>query len=151
MEGYPGPLTAYLHTSHQCWNFRTNLWGLGTEQEEGFRTGPLGYTAWWNWFLGIDSWAFKNTCLEDSSPGAFFRPVTHNFWGYIQHGGIGSCASHLLRYRRQETEVHGGIGSGIFLYVYYFSMARMYSHTSPSTTSRRHHLDDETTTFGYCK
>ncbi len=28
-----------------------------------YRTGPPGYTAWRNWFLGIDSWApkkFKN-------------------------------------------------------------------------------------------
>jgi hypothetical protein len=44
-----------------------------------------------------------------------------------------------------------GFGPGIFLYVPYFSMAGMYSHTSPSATSRRYHLEDETTTFGFSK
>jgi len=37
---------------------------LGTEYELGCYTGPPGYTAWRNWFLGIDSWApykFKNS------------------------------------------------------------------------------------------
>ncbi len=29
---------------------------FGTEKEWGL-TGPTGYTSWWNWFLGIDSWA----------------------------------------------------------------------------------------------
>ncbi len=41
-----------------------DLWELGTEQEQGYRTGPPGYTAWGNWFVGIDSWAslkFKNS------------------------------------------------------------------------------------------
>ncbi len=37
--------------------FLNNLWGLGIEQEEGCRSGPPGYTDWWNLFLGIDSWA----------------------------------------------------------------------------------------------
>ncbi len=44
-------------------------WGLGTEEEEGFRTGPPGYIGWRNSFLGIDSGApytFKNT--GQSSP-----------------------------------------------------------------------------------
>ncbi len=31
------------------------LWGLRTEQEEGYRTGPPGYRQ--NWFLGSDTWA----------------------------------------------------------------------------------------------
>jgi hypothetical protein len=38
--------------------------GLGTEEEEGYRTGPPGYIGWRNSFLGIDSGApytFKNT------------------------------------------------------------------------------------------
>jgi hypothetical protein len=38
--------------------------GLGTEEEEDYRTGPPGYIGWRNSFLGIDSWApqtFKNT------------------------------------------------------------------------------------------
>ncbi len=40
------------------------LWGLGTEEEEGNRTGPPGYIGWRNSFLGIDSgppYTFKNT------------------------------------------------------------------------------------------
>ncbi len=44
--------------------FLKSLWGLGTEEEEGYRTGPPGYIGWWNSFLGIDSGApytFKNT------------------------------------------------------------------------------------------
>jgi hypothetical protein len=41
--------------------FLKSLWGLGTEEEEGYRTG------WRNSFLGIDSGApytFKNTGSE---------------------------------------------------------------------------------------
>jgi hypothetical protein len=44
--------------------FLKSLWGLGTEEEEGYRTGSPGYIGWWNSFLGIDSGAlytFKNT------------------------------------------------------------------------------------------
>ncbi len=44
--------------------FLKSLWGLGTEEEEGLRTGPPGYIGWRNSFLGIDSGApytFKNT------------------------------------------------------------------------------------------
>ncbi len=37
--------------------FLNNLQWLGTEQEQGCRTGPPGNTAWRNWFLGIVSWA----------------------------------------------------------------------------------------------
>jgi hypothetical protein len=37
-----------------------NLWGLGVELEQGCRTGPPGYTASRNWFLGIDSWFLKS-------------------------------------------------------------------------------------------
>jgi hypothetical protein len=37
--------------------FLNSQWGPGTEQEFGCPTGPPGYTAWRNWFLGIDSWA----------------------------------------------------------------------------------------------
>jgi hypothetical protein len=50
--------------------FLKRLWGLGTEEEEGYRTGPPGYIAWRNSFLGIDSGApytFKNTS-SDSEP-----------------------------------------------------------------------------------
>ena len=32
--------------------FLKSLWGLGTEEEEGYRTGNIG---WRNSFLGIDS------------------------------------------------------------------------------------------------
>jgi hypothetical protein len=44
--------------------FLKSLWALGTEEEEGYRTGPSGYIGWRNSFLGIDSGAqytFKNT------------------------------------------------------------------------------------------
>jgi hypothetical protein len=44
--------------------FLNSLWGLGTEEEEGYRTGPPGYIDWRNSFLGINSGApytFKNT------------------------------------------------------------------------------------------
>ncbi len=44
--------------------FLKSLWVLGTEEEEGYRTGPPGYTGWRNSFLGIDSGApytLKNT------------------------------------------------------------------------------------------
>ena len=44
--------------------FLKSLWGLGTEEEEGYRTGPPGYIGWRNSFLRIDSGApytFKNT------------------------------------------------------------------------------------------
>jgi hypothetical protein len=44
--------------------FLKSLWGLGTEEEEGYRTGSPGYIGWRNSFLGIDSGApytFKNT------------------------------------------------------------------------------------------
>ncbi len=44
--------------------FLKRLCGLGTEEEEGYRTGPPGYIGWRNSFLVIDSGApytFKNT------------------------------------------------------------------------------------------
>jgi hypothetical protein len=44
--------------------FLKSLWGLGTEEEEGYRTGPPGYIGWRNSFLGIDfgaPYTFKNT------------------------------------------------------------------------------------------
>jgi hypothetical protein len=37
--------------------FLKSLWGLGIEEEEGYRTGPPGYIGRRNLFLGIDSWA----------------------------------------------------------------------------------------------
>jgi hypothetical protein len=39
--------------------FLKSLWGLGTEEEEGYRTGPPGYIGWRNSFLGIDSGALS--------------------------------------------------------------------------------------------
>jgi hypothetical protein len=47
--------------------FLKRLWGLGTEEEEGYLTGPPGYIGWRNSFLGIDSGApytYKNTSSE---------------------------------------------------------------------------------------
>ncbi len=55
--------------------FLKRLWGLGTGEEEGYRTGPAGYIRWRNSFLGIDSGApytFKNTSSEYST---VFRAV----------------------------------------------------------------------------
>ncbi len=49
------------------YNCRKSLRGLGTEEEEGYRTGPPGYIGWRNSFLGIDSGApytFKNTSSD---------------------------------------------------------------------------------------
>jgi hypothetical protein len=49
--------------------FFKSQWGLGTAEEEGYRTGPPGYIGWRNSFLGIDSGApytFKNTVLSDA-------------------------------------------------------------------------------------
>jgi hypothetical protein len=49
---------------HAELEFLKSLLGLGTEEEEGYRTGPPGYIGWRNSFLGIDSGApytFKNT------------------------------------------------------------------------------------------
>jgi hypothetical protein len=58
--------------------FLKRLWGLGTEEEEGYRTGPPGYIGWRNSFLGIDSGApytFKNT----SSGCQHFSIMNHIF------------------------------------------------------------------------
>jgi hypothetical protein len=44
--------------------FLKSLSVLGTEEEEGYRTGPPGYIGWQNSFLGIDSaapYTFTNT------------------------------------------------------------------------------------------
>jgi hypothetical protein len=51
--------------------FLKRLWGLGTEEEEGHRTGPPGYMGWRNSFLGIDSGApytFKSTSAGIETP-----------------------------------------------------------------------------------
>jgi hypothetical protein len=37
--------------------FFKSLWGLGTEEKWGYRTGPPGYIGWRNSFFGMDSWA----------------------------------------------------------------------------------------------
>jgi hypothetical protein len=34
------------HTGDSKLEFLKSLWGLGTEEEEGYRTGPLGYIGW---------------------------------------------------------------------------------------------------------
>ncbi len=43
---YPSPLL----------EFKKNLWGLGTDQQQGCRTSPPGYKGWRSRFLGIDFW-----------------------------------------------------------------------------------------------
>jgi hypothetical protein len=59
--------------------FLKSLWGLGTEEEEGYRTGPPGYIGWRNSFLGIDSGApytFKNTGSVYSTLTALYKSCT---------------------------------------------------------------------------
>jgi hypothetical protein len=54
--------------------FLKSLWALGTEEEEGYRTGPPGYIGWRNSFLRSFSGApymFKNT-----GSGIYPRGVT---------------------------------------------------------------------------
>jgi hypothetical protein len=63
--------------AHAVWHpfppeleFLKSLWGLGTKEEEGYRTGSPGYIGWRNSFPGIDSGApytFKNTGSEFAS------------------------------------------------------------------------------------
>ncbi len=56
-------LKRYKNTGSEL-EFLKSLWGLGTAEEEGYRTGPPDYIGWRNSFLGIDSGApytFKNT------------------------------------------------------------------------------------------
>ncbi len=48
-------LQTYRATLHTELEFLKRLWGLGTGEEEGYRTGPPGYIGWRNSFLGIDS------------------------------------------------------------------------------------------------
>jgi len=61
--------------------FSKSLWGLGTEEEEGYRTGPPGYIGWRNSFLGIDSGApymFKNTSsAADNHATIHWRDNSH--------------------------------------------------------------------------
>jgi hypothetical protein len=57
--------------------FLKSLWGLGTQEEEGYRTGPAGYIGLRNSFLGIHSGApytFKNT----GSGGQLFYPSSES-------------------------------------------------------------------------
>ncbi len=57
----------WVHVLPAELEFLKRLCGLGTEEEEGYRTDPPGYIGWRNSFLGIDSGApytFKNTSSE---------------------------------------------------------------------------------------
>jgi hypothetical protein len=45
----------YLGFYRQGAEILKSRWGLGTEEEEGYRTGPPGYIGWRNSCLGIDS------------------------------------------------------------------------------------------------
>ncbi len=54
--------------------FLKSLWGLGIEEEEGYRTGSPGYIGWRNSFLGINSgapYAFKTTGSDVFNLGTF--------------------------------------------------------------------------------
>jgi hypothetical protein len=62
--------------------FLKSLWGLGTEEEYGFRTGPPGYIGWRNSFLGINSeapYTFKST-------GSVLS-INHSIFSGINYGG----------------------------------------------------------------
>ncbi len=74
--------------------FLKSLWGLGTGEEEGYRTGPPGYIGWRNSFLGIDSGApytFKNT-------GSGFDS------SILRHSGIWGVADEALLIDVHEKE-----------------------------------------------
>ncbi len=79
-----------LHTELE---FLKSLWGLGTEEEEGYRTGPPGYIGWRNSFPGIDSGApntFKNT-------GSVCRLAESNrFRGFLNIYKFGLCLGGLV-------------------------------------------------------
>jgi hypothetical protein len=47
--------------------FFKSLWGLGTGEEQGYRTGPPGYISWRNSFLGIDLKIRAPDCAQDVS------------------------------------------------------------------------------------
>jgi hypothetical protein len=60
-------LTILKSFSTPVLEFLNNLGGLEPRRNRVVVTGPAGYTAWRNWFLGIDSWAplkFKNSGSE---------------------------------------------------------------------------------------
>jgi hypothetical protein len=44
----PLPLRSPLSQLLPELEFLKSLWGLGTEEEEGYRTGPPGYIGWQN-------------------------------------------------------------------------------------------------------
>ncbi len=50
-------MQAFRTFSLSVLKFQNNLWGLGTGQEQGCRTGPPSYICWRHRSLGIDSWA----------------------------------------------------------------------------------------------
>ncbi len=52
-----GGLSVTEYTYNTELEILKGLWGLGTEEEEGYRTGPPGYIGWRNSFLGINSGA----------------------------------------------------------------------------------------------
>jgi hypothetical protein len=52
--------------------FLKSLWGLGTEEEYGYHTGPPGYISWRNLFLGINSEAPKHLKIR--------AQAAHTFW-----------------------------------------------------------------------
>jgi hypothetical protein len=47
-----GMIPAETACSDKQLDFLKSLLGLGTEEEEGYRTGPPGYIGWRNSFLG---------------------------------------------------------------------------------------------------
>jgi hypothetical protein len=77
--------------------FLKSLWGLGTGEEESYRTGPPGYIGWRNSFLGIDSGApytFKNTGSACSTSAykiqnmLTFKEPRNRFLGTTSYGKV---------------------------------------------------------------
>ncbi len=82
--------------------FLKSLWGLGTEEEEGYRTGPPGYIGWRNSFLGIHSGAPYTSKNTGSGKRCHL-----NIWlgNQLQDvgggGGVGTCSPMLFKYGKK--------------------------------------------------
>ncbi len=75
--------------------FLKSLWGLGTEEESGYRTGPPGYIGWWNSFLGIDS------CLKIPAQVTSYRYFSFQGGGRFMYRHY--CGAHRVKFRPLHT------------------------------------------------
>ncbi len=84
-----------FHSVGGCWAgiFKESM-GAGTEEEEGYRTGPPGYIGWRNSFLGINSkvpYTFKNT-------GSGIEPMTVATLALAVR-----CSNHAVRFHQHSA------------------------------------------------